>query len=197
MTRTEMPMTVADAIRSRRSVRNYRAERLDAATIEALLAAAVRAPTAIHMEPWGFLVIQEMLLLHRISDRAKGLFMAEARREHLDRGGHDLDVFESPDFSVFYNAGTLIAICATRGGPFAPADCWLAAENLILTATAMGLGTCVIGSAVEGLNAPDIRAEIGLPEDAQVVAPIIVGVPADAAPPTSRRQPRILNWLGR
>lgn len=194
---TQTPLTAAEAIRLRRSVRNFTAEAVDDDTVEALLAAAVRAPTAIHLEPWGFIVIQDRELLRRISERAKALFAAEVRREHLDRGGHGLDVFESPDFNVFYNAGTLIVICATEAGPFVDADCWLAAENLMLAARSQGLGTCVIGSAVEGLNSPDIRTEIGMPAGARAVAPIIVGFPAEEAPPTHRRPPRTLSWLGR
>lgn len=196
MNQTETAMTMVEAIETRRSVRNFTSEPVDADTIEALLAAAVRAPTAIHMEPWGFIVIQDVPLLHRISDRSKALFVAGMRREHVDRGGHALQVFESPDFNIFYNAGTLIVICATQQTPFVAADCWLAAENLMLAARARGLGTCVIGSAVEGLNTVDIRTQIGMPENAHAVAPIIVGVPADDTPPTPRKAPLILNWLG-
>lgn len=194
---TKSPLSTTDAILKRRSVRDFTPERLTPPTVERLLNAAVRAPTAMHLEPWGFIVVQDTALLRHISDRAKALFAAEVRREHLDRGGHDLDVFESPEFNLFYNAGTLIVVCATQRTPFADADCWLAAENLMLAAAAMGLGSCVIGSAVEGLNTPDIRADIGLPEGMHAVAPIIVGVPAEEGPTTPRKPPRILNWLSR
>ena len=56
--------------------------------------------------------MQDTAALKRLSDRAKPLFIHEAHRAHLDRGGHLLDVFASPEFDVFYNAGTLIVICA-------------------------------------------------------------------------------------
>ena len=196
MPQTPHPITVLEAIQNRRSVRDYSPQRLDGATVEALLAAAVRAPTAMHAEPWRFIVIQDRPLLGRISDRAKALFLEEMRRKHLDLGDY-AKLCADPAFSIFYNAGTLIVICAPQASDFAPADCWLAAENLMLAAHAQGLATCVIGSAVEGLNTPDIRAEIGLPQDTLAVAPIIVGVPADNGPPLPRQPPRILNWLGR
>lgn len=190
-------MTLVEAIHLRRSVRDYASRPIDAATVEALLAAAVRAPTAMHREPWEFVVIQDQALLRRISDRAKALFVAEARREHLDRGDHSLDAFERPEVNVFYNAGTLVVICARTGGAFAAADCWLAAENLMLAACALGLGSCVIGSAVAGLNTREVRAEIGIPADVEAVAPIIIGVPAADALPTPRQAPLILAWVGR
>ena len=120
--------------------------------------------------------------------------MEEVHRAHLDRGDHALDMFERPDFNIFYNAGTLIVICAKATGLFVVADCWLAAQNLMLAAYAMGLGTCVIGSAVSGLNTPQIKDELGIPFEVSAIAPIIVGVPADASPANPRKEPRILAW---
>jgi len=185
-------MTVLDAIEKRRSVRAYGTESLDRAAIDALLHAAVRAPTAMHAEPWAFLVIQDRDTLRRLSDRAKPLFVDEAKRANLDRGGHALHIFERPDFNVFYDAGTLIVIGAESHTPFAAADCWLAAENLMLAACAMGLGSCVIGSAVAALNLAEVKRELGIPEAYSAIAPIVVGVPAQDAPATGRRPPRIV-----
>lgn len=187
-------MTPMDAINARRSVRSYEPHRLDRAVINALLEAAVRAPTAVHEEPWVFVIVQDSNTLKRLSDLAKGLFVEEAHRTHLDRGGHALDIFSKPEFNIFYNAGTLIVICGKPVGPFVVADCWLAAENLMLAACAIGLGTCVIGSAASALNTPEGRAELGIPAEILAIAPIIVGVPSGEAPPTSRKEPLILTW---
>jgi nitroreductase len=194
MTKPGTAVSLTDAIQGRRSVRAYAPQILDQATIRALLDAAVRAPTAIHEEPWAFVILQDANALKRLSDRAKGLFVEEIHRAHLDRGGHALDKFEQPDFNIFYNAGTLIVICAKPMSPFVAADCWLAAENLMLAAYAMGLGTCVIGSALPGLNTPEIKEELGIPADVSAIAPVIVGVPGGQAPATSRKTPRILTW---
>ncbi len=194
MTRPAMRMSVMDAIYERRSVRSYVPERLDRDTIRALLAAAVRAPTAVHEEPWAFAVVQDAGALKRLSDRAKPLFLEEVHRAHLDRGGHALDIFASPEFNIFYNAGTLIVICARPMGPFIIADCWLAAENLMLAACSMGLGTCVIGSAVPALNTTEIKSELGIPAALTAIAPIIVGVPSGETPRTARKEPEVLYW---
>ena len=185
---------IMEAINQRRSVRSYSPEPVDRAVIRALLAAAVRAPTAVHEEPWAFVIIQDAAALKRLSDRAKPLFLHEAHRAHLDRGGHALDHFASPEFNIFYNAGTLIVICGRPSGPFVAADCWLAAENLMLAACAMGLGTCVIGSALPALNAPEVKVGIGIPPDCSAVAPIIVGVPSGETPLSPRKEPVILSW---
>jgi nitroreductase len=50
-------MTAFEAISKRSAVRSYRAEPVDEATVRELLDAAVRAPTAMHAEPWAFAVI--------------------------------------------------------------------------------------------------------------------------------------------
>jgi len=194
MTLSTSAAAVLDAIYARRSVRGYSGQKLTEATVRELLAAAVRAPTAIHEEPWQFLVVQDDATLRRLSDRAKELFTAEVRRLHLERGSHALDVFTQPDFNVFYDAGTLIVICARPMGPFVVADCWLAAENLMLAAHALGLGSCVIGSAVGALNAPEVKRELGIPADSAAVAPLIVGAPRGEWPPTPRKPPQILGW---
>ena len=82
---------------------------------------------------------------------------------------------------MFYDAGTLIAIGAKPLGPFVVADCWLAAENLMLAACALGLGTCCIGAAVGALNSPDTKSELAIPSDVEIVAPIVVGMPNETA----------------
>ena len=196
------PLTALDAIFTRRSVRAYSRQRVDAQTIRSLLDAAVQAPTAMHAEPWVFVVIQDETVLRRYSDRAKGLWAKEALAHHGDlHVGADAAVrsafaerLASPDFCVFYDASTLIAICARSLGPFVVADCWLAAENLMLAACALGLGSCCFGSAVPALNSPETRSELGLPVDVEVVAPIIVGVPSGTAGEMPRKEPQVLYW---
>ena len=194
MTKPGIGISAMDAIHGRRSVRAYTPQRLDQATIHTLLAAAVRAPTAIHEEPWAYVILQDADMLKRVSDHAKGFFVEEMHRAHLDRGGHTLAKFEQPDFNIFYDAGTLIVICGKSTGPFIVADCWLAAENLMLAAFSLGLGTCVIGSAVSGLNTPEMKDALKIPADVSAIAPIIVGVPSEVSAVTSRKEPHIISW---
>jgi nitroreductase len=190
---------VLHAIYHRRAVRAYQPRQPAEELIRKLLAAAVQAPTAMHLEPWGFIVIQDRALLKRYSDRAKSLLLesiftvgwGSAAFGKLDHPA----MLSDPAFNIFYDAGTLIVICRRTGGPFAEADCWLAAENLMLAATAKGLATCPIGFAVKLLNEPDIKRELGIPDDGAAVAPIILGTPHAALPPVSRKPPEVLRWL--
>lgn len=187
-----IPNGTLDVIYRRRSVRAFTPEKLEPDTVRALLHAAVRAPTAIHGEPWAFVIIQDAALIKRLSDRAKRVFIEEARR--INHGSGVPGNLQDPDFNFFYDASTLIVVCGKSMGLFVAADCWLAAENLMLAACAMGLGTCVIGSAVSGLNSPEVKAELGIPAEFSVIAPIIVGVPDGEPDPMPRKEPRILAW---
>ena len=68
---TAEQLSALDAICRRRAVRAYAPDALDEATIDRLLDAAVQAPTAMHEEPWRFVVVQVRALTKRRSDRAK------------------------------------------------------------------------------------------------------------------------------
>lgn len=181
-------------IQARASVRAYRPGALGAATVQSLLDAAVRAPTAMHEEPWAFVVVQNREILRHLSEQAKPLFVEEVRHRNAQGASHSFEHFTRPDFDVFYGAGTLIIICARQVSPFVSADCWMAAENLMLAACATGLGSCVIGSAVAALNIRKVKAELGIPEDYTAIAPIIVGVPEGETPSRGRKPPLVLAW---
>jgi nitroreductase len=196
----EESLSVFDAISGRRAVRSFTPEHLDEKTVRRLLDAAVQAPTAMHREPWAFVVIQDPPLLRRLSDRAKAswpIAMTPEQRHHaatVPQMSAFAQRLADPEFNLFYDATTLVAIGSIGSGVFSEADCWLAAENLMLAACALGLGTCCIGSAVVALNAPETRAELDLPADFSVVAPIIVGVPREVPPTSPRKPPRVVCW---
>jgi nitroreductase len=84
---------------------------------------------------------------------------------------------------------------ASSPGPWIVEDCALAAENLMLTAHAAGLGSCWIGFAQGFLNTPAGKSMAGLPEPWVPVAPIIVGHPKAAPPPVPRNAPEV-RWVG-
>lgn len=196
LTAIEKPLkkNVFEAILARRSVRAYAPDGLDRNTVQTLLEAAVRAPTAMHEEPWAFVVVQDHALLLRLSDLAKPIFVEEVRHRNSQGTSHSFDHFTRPDFNIFHGADTLIVICAKPSSPFVTADCWLAAENLMLAATAIGLGSCVIGSAVAALNIHKVKTELGIPDEYNVIAPIVVGIPSGETRATSRKDPKVLLW---
>lgn len=187
------PITIMEAINSRRSVRHFTGEIVDSELITILLNAAVQAPTAMHEEPCVFSVIQDRGLLHQISNAAKQAILSES----VDKSSfskHAVDIVKHRDFEVFYNANTLVLICSKLTGKFVEADCWLAAENLMLAAYSYGIGSCVIGFSIDVLNTPEWKTLLNIPTEVKVIAPIILGKPSTFTPKVSRKPAEVLSW---
>jgi nitroreductase len=195
MTLPKPQKNVLNTILTRHSVRSYTGRTVDAISIYTLIEAAIRAPTAMHEEPWGFLVVQDKKLLHDISEKAKVQFAEKLSLQPKHSPSHTEESFARPEFDMFYGAGTLIIICAKQIGEFVTADCWLAAENMMLTASSMGLGTCVIGASVDTLNSPGVKSLLEIPQEFTAIAPIIVGYPKGEIPESPRQVPSILAWI--
>jgi nitroreductase len=183
-------MDVLDAITHRRAIRDFTREPVHRPTVEALVRAAVHAPSAMNLQPWAFVVIDGRDTLARLSADAKAhLLKAMAPGSPLARYRERLG---DPSFDIFYNAPALVIVCATSGELWATEDCALAAQNLMLAAHAQGLGTCWIGFARPWLNEPQAKSRIGIPPHYAPVPPLVLGHPAAAAEPTSRRDPEIV-----
>ena len=160
---------VFEAIRARRSVRRYVGEPLAPETLAELLSAAVLAPTAGNAQPWRFVVVRDRKLRESLVGAAYGQgFLAEApvvivvcadleraRRAYRERGEH-----------LYCLQDTAAAI-----------------QNLLLAATARGLGTCWVGAFDEGR----VAELLGLPQGLRPMALIPIGKPAETPKARPRR----------
>lgn len=185
-------MELMDAIYTRRSHRAFTNQPVAREAVEKLLSAAVQAPSASNMQPWAFAVIEDAALLREISDASRHLLLDE-----MDDGPQSSAYrarLSNPDFNIFYNAGTLVLVLASQETPFGAGDCCLAAQNIMLSAHDLGLGTCWIGFAQMYLNRPEAKSKLGIPEGYAVAAPLIVGHPAGAPPVPTKRAPNVLFW---
>ena len=159
----------------------------------------MRAPNASNDQPWTFTAVREQALLDRISRGAKshilGTMPAEPKYDHYGA------VLSDPNFQIFYRAPVMIVISGIAQVPFKVEDCALAAENLMLAAHAVGLGTGWIGFSQTFFNTPDGKSALGIPATWAPFAPIIVGhpqavrEPALPGVPTGRKELEI-RWLG-
>ena len=189
---TRCGIDLLDAIHARRAVRAYTSRPVEPDVVRRLLDLAVRAPSAVNAQPWAFVVVQDVALLKRISDRAKVVTLAHAKPG--TRVWEHRAMLEDPAFNVFYDATTLIVICAAPAGGQTSEDCCLAGQTLMLAAHGLGLATCPIGFAREALNEAEFRRELAIPADHAAVFPLIVGYAREVPLATERRAPRILAW---
>ncbi|HUB66208.1 MAG TPA: nitroreductase [Candidatus Methylacidiphilales bacterium] len=183
-------MELTEAIYGRRSTRAFSPEPVTKTVLESLIDAALQAPSARNEQPWEFVIIQNRPLLDQISEASKAHIRA---MEKSSLSLHFHTTVGKPDFHIFYHAPALIVISA-KPDDWTVENASLAAENLMLAAHAQGLGTCWIGLAQRWLVTPEGRRTIGVSEEFQPVAPIIVGHPAEAMPPISHHPAR-LRWI--
>ena len=181
-------MDAIEAIHQRRSIRVYAESPVPRALIEDLLWAAVQAPTppASGAAPWELCVIEGAERLAAYGARAKAY--AHAHQPE----GRRWEWTERPGFEVFWNAPAAVIFCARRGGAEAPLGCAGAAQNLLIAAQGLGLGTCWVGAPLPWLTSPGIAQELGLPEGYDAAAVVLVGYPAEQPQGQPRPRPAIL-----
>lgn len=185
-------MDINEAISGRRSTRAYTTQAVDTQTLQRMIDAAILAPSAVNEQPWTFTVVRSQAVLNRISHDAKAHMLATmSPGAHSD---HFRSILSDASFHIFYHAPVLVLISAGAHGPWIVEDCALAAENLMLSAFANGLGSCWIGFAQGFLNTPQGKSILGLPATWIPVAPIILGHAAATPPPVQRKAPEI-RWV--
>ena len=150
-------LDVMDAIRRRRSVREYRRDPIPAAVLERVTDALRLAPSACNYQPWRFLLVTDPRLRGEVAQACHGqLWMANA--------------------PVTVVACALPAAAYKRMGETwnsADVDVTIALTQLTLAAVDAGLGTCWIGSFDEKA----VKRLLHVPEHAKIVAMTPLGYP--------------------
>jgi len=157
-----MGMEVLQAIRDRRSIRQFTDEPLGKEVLEKLLDAARWAPTASNQQRWRFVVVTSPSVKELIRQFAPGIFIAPA---------------------------AFIAICiekAPDANPWAEAtylaDCSIAAQNILLAAHEMGIGSCLALSYAKVA----VQEILNLPEHVEPLLIVALGRPAEDPKPPPR-----------
>ena len=170
-------------------VREFLRQPVATAAIERLIEAAIQAPSAVNKQPWMFTVIRNRPLLDQISVQSKKYLVESGDAPHDFHA-----ILSDPGFHILYHAPALIVISTIKDDAWSREDAAVAAQNLMLTAYANGLGTCWIGFAERWLQTNEGRKAIGVSEYYRPVAPIIVGHPKGGAAEVPRNPPTI-HWI--
>jgi nitroreductase len=158
-----------------RSVRRYRPEPVPRGTLELLVGAAQSAASSSNLQLWSVVVVDD----------------ADKRRALSEVAGKQAHILECPLFLVWVaDLHRATQLAARRGITseglsylemflMASIDTALAAQNAVVAAEALGLGTVYIGAL---RNAPERVAQIlGLPEKAFAVFGLCIGWPDPAS----------------
>lgn len=195
------PDLLFDLLRKRRSVRNYTDEQVSEDEIMQLIEAAVQAPSGLNAQSWCFTIIQDSEELAHICRRTRAIYqvllrMLDNRMSkfmlRLQVGQEAVEVLEEArpllegiveghktgSDRLLWGAPTLVIVHSPDEDPTGVESAHYAVGNFMLMATAMGLGTCLIGflTAVAEQDAR-VRELIRLPEDHTLGAALVVGHP--------------------
>ena len=164
---------------ARYSCRAFTTDPVDRSTILELLEAARWAPNGGNVQPWRFVVVTG-------ERRKQDLASAAAGQTFIAQAPVVIVVCALPEVSA--------RVYGDRGRSlYAVQDTAAATENLLLAATASGLGACWVGAFDEDR----VRQAIGVPPAWRPVAVVPLGYPAETAPIRSRVPlERVVVWLG-
>lgn len=187
---------VLRAVYQRRSVRNYRPDAVPDDAIKEIIRAGTFAPSAMNSQPWRFVVIRNRETIKKLSDKAKELWVEQSKNMQSLGLQRLADMVSRPNYNLFYNAPLLIMIFADTSGFMPQVDCSLAAENMMLAAWSLGLGSCYIGLAQPLERVTSMMKELGVSEKYRLVSSLIFGFPAGGELKIpERNRGVILRWI--
>lgn len=174
--------TLENLIMNRRSCRCYTDDTLSREMLTDLINAAVWVPNGSNNQPWRFVVVTDRSLMKRYSDDAKNDWLSKlAETPHMQQYE---EYIRDPGYNIFYNAPALVVIYGNTESYWRVYDCSMVAYNLHLLAEESGLGACWIGFAHNIFATRETKAEFEIPDNYELVAPVILGHPATSHPTT-------------
>jgi len=149
---------VLKTIAERNSCRNFSPAPINDEQVNALVKAALAAPSALNRQPWHIIAITNKPLIEEMDKYAMESIKTqneEMYKRMMDRGG-----------TIFYNAPCLIVI-AKDDTDYATLDCGIVSQNIALAAHSLGLGNVICGMAripLSGEKGDEFKKRINFPE---------------------------------
>ncbi|MDQ1334171.1 MAG: Nitroreductase [Thermodesulfobacteriota bacterium] len=206
-------MELLKAIEERRSTRAFLERPVDHDKIETLIRLATQAPSAINLQPYELTIVSgkekqrlSRLLVKRMRERniSCGPGAKSPLPEYFverERGLFNVirpNLPEQTPFQDFINEGSChfygapTAIVITIDQVFSSArltDIGVLVGYLVMSAHALGLGTCPIGLITAFDD--DIKESLNIPDKKKVVIGVAVGYPDPEAPINRSRSDRV------
>jgi len=101
----------------------------------------------------------------------------------------------NPQYNLFYDAPATIFIFTAPGILTPGTDASLAAGNMMLASSSLGLGSCYIGMALGLGKDRDFMNELNVPDDHILKGIVILGYPKSDSGPSQRADPQTLSWI--
>jgi len=184
---------------SRRSVRTFRAEEIDRAVVERILAMTSTAPMGIPPSEVGIVVFHGREKVRQLAADAVGSFrralkffrplMLGLMRPFMGRTDyqtmrdfvrpllqHIVEHWDAGEDVFAYEAP--LAMLFHAGAMGDPADSYIAATYAMIAGQSLGLGSCMLGTTAALAHDPALKAKYGIPRENKVGLGLLLGYPA-------------------
>ena len=185
---------VIENIKTRRSVREYTDKDVSDEDIKTIIDAGIHAPSGFDSQPWFFVVVKNREMMKRMSDHCKPRLLERLGDVTDEKIIAFKDEIAKAEFNIFYDAPVLIMILGNNASITADYDCSLCAENMMLAAHSMEIGSCWIGTGCFIQDNPELLEELGITPDFRVIAPIVFGYPAKECHEAEKKEPEVV-WV--
>lgn len=187
---------------ARRSVRNFKDKSVSRETVEELVRRALSSyPSAHNLRPVRVLALSEPERIARVRDATvewyrtavrrlknpilRTIYGAVAVREDklgayalVDDMKRLVGAYDAGRDDLFHRAPVVLVLYAPVATVMPRETAYYAAAQLVMMATAMGLGTCFVGwLTAAAAHSDEIRETLGLPEEHRVFAALALGYP--------------------
>ena len=178
-------------IRQRRSIRQFEARQISDTELNAILEAALFAPTEMNQQKWHFAVVQSKSALEKM-DRI-------TRENKLNSNiAFVVKNAEQDDYHTYYRAPTVMIVSGDKQAKSIQIDCGAAAQNIVLAAESLGIGSCIITSAgflFASTNGRKMKKELGIPKGYEHICSIALGYKATEKLMTPPRNREVFSYL--
>ena len=168
--------TVIENIMTRRSIRDYKSEPVCREQMAKVMECGIYAPSAMNSQGWAVRVVDAPDFIEGVTAIAK---------EKMPQ------MCEQPGFRNFFrNAPTVAFIAVPDESYSGEFDSGLLAQNMMLSAWSMGIGSCCLGSVIPVMNSEEAKPyleRLNLPEGYHLQVAIAFGYPAGENPEAPER----------
>ena len=164
-------MDLFEAIRTRRSIRKYLDKPVEDEKLKAVLEAVQIAPSWANMQCWRMVVVKDKEVKEKLSDLSyvESFFAPKGYKAN-------------PSKKALAEAPVVIVLCADPqqsgslwGQSYYLVDTGIAAQNLMLAAHGLGLGSVFVGVYDE----VKVKGILGIPQNIRVVGLFPLGYPTE------------------
>jgi nitroreductase len=176
-------MDAFEAIKNRRSIRRYLDKPLPRDLIFQVVDAGRLAPNAGNLQNWKFIVVFD-------GNRKKNIAEACMQQYWMEKASVHIVIVSEPDISKRYYGLRGERLYSTQ-------NCAAAATNMLIAASALGLGACWVGAFDEDL----VKKAASIPPEYRPQIIVTLGYP-DEKPKSPAKHPLeivayINSWRGR